>query len=78
MASSPSFLGFDTLPAHGALLVPGRLRHEDLLALATKLAPRSLIWLVEETAMVDPATQEYLNREDILIQQLSGKPSQTK
>ena len=65
MPSSPSFLGFDTLPAHGALLVPGRLRHEDLLALATKLAPRSLIWLVEETAMVDPATQEYLNREDI-------------
>ena len=65
MASSPSFLGFDTLPAHGALLVPGRLRHEDLLALATELAPRNLIWLVEEAALVDPATQEYLNREDI-------------
>ena len=65
MASSPSFLGFDTLPAHGALLVPGRLRHEDLLALATELAPRNLIWLVEEAATMDPATQEYLNREDI-------------
>ena len=65
MASSPSFLGFDTLPAHGALLVPGRLRHEELLALVARLAPRSLIWLVEETAMVDPATQEYLNGEDI-------------
>ncbi len=64
-SGSVDFLGFECLPSDGVLLVPGRLSHRELLALAAKLAPRSVTWLVEENAWVEPATRDYLAREEI-------------
>ena len=64
MPSAPNFIGFDSLSSGGALLLPGRLPHQQLLSLAARLAPRPLLWLIEEGAMVEPATQQYLDRED--------------
>ncbi len=64
-SASVNFLDFENLPADGVLLVPGRLDHRELQSLAARLAPRSITWLVEEGAMVEPATREYLSREDV-------------
>jgi acyl-[acyl-carrier-protein]-phospholipid O-acyltransferase/long-chain-fatty-acid--[acyl-carrier-protein] ligase len=62
---SVDFLGFDKFPADGVLLVPGRLDYRELLTLAAQLSSRPVTWLVEENALVEPATQEYLAREDV-------------
>ncbi len=64
-SASVSFLGFENLPADGVLLVPGRLPHRELLSLASLLAPRSITWLIEEGAMVEPETRDYLARDDV-------------
>ena len=64
-SGSVEFFGFEQLPSDGVLLVPGRLDHRELLALAAKLSDRPLTWLVEENALVEPATREYLSREDV-------------
>ena len=64
-SDSAKFLDFESLSADGILLIPGRLDHRELQALASKLAPRRVTWLVEEGAMVEPATREYLSRDDI-------------
>ena len=64
-SGSVDFLGFDQLPADGVLLVPGRLDCRELLTLATQLSPRPVTWLVEESALVEPATQQYLARDYI-------------
>ncbi len=64
-SASVKFLDFELLSADGALLIPGRLDHRELQALASQLAPRPVTWLVEEGAMVEPPTREYLSREDI-------------
>ena len=64
MPSDSTFLDFDRLPTEGALIIPGRLPHQQLIALATRLAPRPLVWLIEEAAVIEPATREYLDQED--------------
>lgn len=64
-SGSVDFLGFEKLPTDGVLLVPGRLDYRELLSLADRLSSRSVTWLVEENALVEPATQEYLGREDV-------------
>lgn len=64
-SASVTFLGFEQLPADGVLLVPGRLDHRELLILAGQLSNRPITWLVEETALVEPTTREYLAREDV-------------
>ncbi|MCH2063730.1 MAG: AMP-binding protein [Roseibacillus sp.] len=64
-STSANFLGFENLPADGFLLLPGRLPHRELLALASRLEPRSVTWLIEENAMVAPETRDYLAREDV-------------
>ncbi|MDP7654791.1 MAG: hypothetical protein QF706_01900, partial [Roseibacillus sp.] len=64
-SASVSFLGFESLPADGVLLVPGRLPHRELLNLASRLGVRPVTWLIEENAMVTPETQDYLAREDV-------------
>ena len=64
-STSASFLGFENLPADGFLLLPGRLAHRELIALASRLEPRSITWLIEENAMVEPETRDYLAREDV-------------
>ena len=65
-SSSPFFIGFEDLPDDGCLLIPGRLPHPELLALSSRLKTRPVTWLIEEGAMVEPATQEYLAGEDVL------------
>ena len=64
-SGSVDFLGFNKFPADGVLLVPGRLDYRELLTLAAQLSSRPVTWLVEENALVEPATQTYLAREDV-------------
>ncbi|MFP6878174.1 MAG: AMP-binding protein [Roseibacillus sp.] len=64
-SGSVDFLGFDQLPTDGVLLVPGRLDCRELLTLAAQLSPRPVTWLVEERALLEPATREHLARDDV-------------
>lgn len=64
-SGSVDFLGFDQLPAEGVLIVPSRLEFRELGALAARLSPRAITWLVEEGALVEPETREYLARQDV-------------
>lgn len=65
-AGSPQFLNFNNLPVEGALLVPGRLEFRELATLAGQLGKRRITWLIEEDSFVEPATRDYLAREDVV------------
>jgi len=72
-AGSFTFLGFESFPSEGTLIVPGLLRHREMQALARRLAHRPIVWLVEENAFVEPATRDYLARRDVLAATFSDQ-----
>lgn len=54
-------IGFETIPASGAILVPNRLEFSHLLHIEQSLAGRNLLLLVESDGVYDGLTQAHLS-----------------
>ncbi len=52
------------MPDKPAIIIPGRLNHQELVALHQKLSHKEIIWLCEESAVLPNATENYLAEKD--------------
>ena len=64
MSKRIDLLGNEHIPSKGALVIPGRLDHRDMLHLRQIFSDRKITWLCEEKVVLDARTQEYLERDD--------------
>lgn len=64
MSQKIDLLGKENIPADGALVIPGRLNHQEMLQLEQVFSGRKVTWLCEEKVVLDAATRSYLERED--------------
>lgn len=60
MSKEHTFLGQDNIPAKASLIIPGRLSHEEAIALESRFTGRKIIWLVEEKVVLDPQTEAHI------------------
>lgn len=52
----------ERIPAHGVLVVPGRLDFDQLLEIESVFSKRRITWLIEESAHQDPAIRTHLEK----------------
>lgn len=62
MSSAVKFLYQDRIPASGCLVVPGRVEFHELLHLQQLFKDRTITWLIEENAPLDPMVQGFLEQ----------------
>jgi acyl-[acyl-carrier-protein]-phospholipid O-acyltransferase/long-chain-fatty-acid--[acyl-carrier-protein] ligase len=60
MSKNFTFLGKENIPQTATLIVPGRLDHQEMLALEQQMAGRKIIWLCEEKVVLPDETENYL------------------
>ena len=60
MSKNFTFLGTENIPLSATLIVPGRLNHQEMLALEQQMAGRKIIWLCEENVVLTSETEHYL------------------
>jgi len=58
-------LGKEHLPTSGVLIIPSKLGFQDLLRIEKVLAGRSLVFLTEQNANLDPEMQAHLHGENV-------------
>ena len=63
-ATTIEILHRDRIPEEGVLVIPGRLNFEQLLHLERVFSERRITWLVEESALLDPAMQGYMENSE--------------
>ncbi|MEM8955478.1 MAG: AMP-binding protein [Verrucomicrobiota bacterium] len=59
----PIVLGQENLPQSGAVIIPNHLAFQDILHLEKIITGRSLVYLLEEKAVVDPLLQAHLEKD---------------
>lgn len=64
MSKEHTFLGKENIPTKAGLILPGRLSHQEVLALETCFTGRKLIWICEEQVVLDPLTEEHIGSSD--------------
>lgn len=64
MSKNFIFLGTENIPDKPAIIIPGRLNHQELVALHQKLSHKDIIWLCEESVVLPNATENYLAEKD--------------
>ncbi|MFN6044719.1 MAG: AMP-binding protein [Verrucomicrobiota bacterium] len=62
MSLTPTILHEERIPAHGVLVVPGRLDFDQLLEIERIFSKRRITWLIEESAHHDPAIRAHLEK----------------
>lgn len=62
MSSAVQFLHQDRIPSTGCLVVPGRVDFHELLHLQQLFSDRSITWLIEDSAPLDPMVQGFLEQ----------------
>ncbi len=62
MPLAPTILNKERVPAHGVLVVPGRLDFDQLLEIESIFSKRRITWLIEESAHHDPAIRAHLEK----------------
>jgi len=62
MPLTPAILHEARIPAHGVLVVPGRLDFDQLLEIESIFSKRRITWLIEESAHHDPAIRAHLEK----------------
>ncbi|MEM7146708.1 MAG: AMP-binding protein [Verrucomicrobiota bacterium] len=62
-AHKPIVLGQENLPASGAVIIPNRLTFQDILHLEKIITGRSLVYLLEQNAVIDPLLQAHLEKD---------------
>lgn len=60
MSKNFTFLGTENIPLTATLIVPGRLNHQEMLALERQMEGRKIIWLCEENVVLPDETEHYL------------------
>ncbi len=60
MSKNFIFLGTENIPQTASLIVPGKLNHQELIALEQQLTGKKLIWLCEEKVILPNETENYL------------------
>jgi len=60
MSKEHIFLGQENIPTKASLIIPGRLSHEETLALENCFTGRKIIWLCEEKVVLDPQTEAHI------------------
>ncbi|MFT5905806.1 MAG: acyl-[acyl-carrier-protein]-phospholipid O-acyltransferase [Cryomorphaceae bacterium] len=60
MSKNFTLLGTENIPLTATLIVPGRLNHQEILALELQMAGRKIIWLCEENVVLQAETENYL------------------
>jgi len=64
MSKNFTFLGTKNIPLTTTLIVPGRLNHQEMLALEQQMAGRKIIWLCEENVILPDETEHYLTQQN--------------
>ncbi|MBK1827145.1 AMP-binding protein [Haloferula rosea] len=64
MSSAVKFLHQDRIPSTGCLVVPGRVEFHELLHLQQLFSDRSITWLIEDSAPLDPMVQGFLEQSE--------------
>jgi len=62
MSSAVKFLHQDRIPSTGCLVVPGRVEFHELLHLQQLFSDRTITWLIEDSAPLDPMVQGFLEQ----------------
>ena len=62
MPLAPTILHEERIPAHGVLVVPGRLDFYQLVEIESIFSKRRITWLIEESAQHDPAIRAHLEK----------------
>ncbi len=60
MSKNHTFLGTENIPTTTTLIVPGRLSHQEMLALDQQLTGRKIIWLCEDQVTLSSDTEQFL------------------
>ena len=64
MSSAVKFLHQDRIPSTGCIVVPGRVEFHELLHLQQLFSDRSITWLIEDSAPLDPLVQGFLEQSE--------------
>ncbi|SHJ97034.1 acyl-[acyl-carrier-protein]-phospholipid O-acyltransferase / long-chain-fatty-acid--[acyl-carrier-protein] ligase [Rubritalea squalenifaciens DSM 18772] len=62
MSKSIQVIGKENLPNRNVLIVPGRLNYPELVQLEKLLSGRKIIWLCEESAVIEDSIQAHLSK----------------
>ena len=64
MSKKIDLLGKENIPSDGALVIPGRLNHQETLHMEQVFSGRKVTWLCEENVVLDSSTRSYLEKDD--------------
>ncbi len=62
MSKNALFLQTENLPNSSTLIIPGRLDHQQMVQLAELLQGRRIIWLCEESVILDTLTEQHISQ----------------
>ena len=60
MSNNISFLGTENLPSGASIILPGRLNHQEMLALKQLFPDRKIIWMCEENCVLAPESEQFI------------------